>query len=336
VDGLYTAVIGEKESAFSPLTLKETLALSSPLYLQVTVGATTLSPREQLNAVPYAMDADTLDNLDSTQFITTSGGIITNAFNATVLTVLQSGSGSSSHAVQGVTLSSSSGAAGVYGIAVAPATGLPMEGEMGVRGESSTGAGVAGFSLEDVGVFGMSSNGVGIMGASFNSYGLHAVSLTTNAIYAEGSIKAEKLVYSSPRTSYYSVGAREFHTRGLEDFDNVMGMYLYDGVGTIYAPVHLPHGATIIDFAAQVYDSVATTGLVITLKRDAISGSGSDLAEVASSGSSGWQTINDTTISDAVVDNSNYFYYASSFSYVWASTNKWRAITITYTIDEAP
>lgn len=337
VDGLYTTVIGDNPSGLGPLTLKQTLALTTPLYLQIAVGATVLTPREQLNAVPYAMDADTLDGVDSYGFLSTSGGLAMNTTAGPVLTVSQGGSTTNSHGILAGTSSSGHGAAGVYGVAAGFASGLPLEAEVGVRGESATGVGVAGLALQDVGVYGVSSNAQGMLGISFNSYGLHAASLRTNAIYAEGSIKADKLVYRYPRTNYYVVGCTEFQTRGLEEFDNAAGMYLLDGLGTIYAPIHLPHGATIIQFDARVYDSVTTTGQVVTLSREAaFGGSASDMAQVVSSGSAGWQLLTDTSISDAVVDNSNYFYYAWNYNRSWSSSNKWYAARIVYTVDEAP
>ncbi len=337
VDGLYTTVLGDKPSGLSPLSLEATLALAQRLYLEIAVGATVLSPREQLNAVPYAMDADTLDHMDSSQFLTALGGTMANTTLAPVLEVTQGGAGTNSHGIKGFTASSGNGAAGVFGMAVGPAIGIPLEGETGVRGESSTGAGVAGLSLQDAGVYAMSSNGPGVVALSLNGYGLHAASLRTNAIYAEGSIKADKLVYTRPRTNYYTVGSHEFHIRGLLEYENDTGMYLLGGVGLVYAPVHLPHGATVVRFDARVYDSCTTTGLVVTLSRfPAFGGTSADLAQVVSSGSSGWQTLTDTSIANAVVDNSNYFYTASSFNQSWASTNKWYAARIVYTVDEAP
>lgn len=337
VDGLYTAVMGDNPSPATPMALQEALGLTVPLYLEISVGKTVLSPREQLNAVPYAMDADLLDNMDSSRFLTQSGGGMLNTTTYPVLEVVQGGSGSASHAIRGITLSTANKAAGVVGMAGTPTTGLPVENEIGVLGESSNGVGVAGLSVQDAGVYGMSSNAPGVMALSFNGYGLHAASQKTNAIYAEGSVKADKLVYTRPRTNYYTVGSPEFHTRGLEEFDSALGMYLLDGTGTIYAPIHLPHGATVVQFDARVYDSVATTGLVVTLSREAaFGGSNSDMAQVVSSGSGGWQMLTDTSIADAVVDNSNYFYFASSFNRSWSSTNKWYAARIIYTVNEAP
>ncbi len=83
--------------------------------------------------------------------------------------------------------------------------------------------------------------------------------------------------------------------------------------------------------------SVTTTGLIVKLTRDSVfAGLNSELAEVASSGSSGWQIPSTTSISDPVVDNENYFYYATAWNRSWSSSNKWLAFGITYTVDEAP
>ena len=338
VDGLYTTVMGDNPSPSSPMWLQEALGLAVPLYLEISVGKTALAPREQLNAVPYAMDADTLDNLDSSRFLTQFGGTMANTTLAPVLEVSQSGAGTNSHAIKGFTSSSAAGAAGVYGMAGAPAIGIPLEGEAGVRGESSTGAGVAGLSVQDVGVYAMSSNAPGVLALSFNNYGLHAASAKTNAIYAEGSIKADRLVYTRPRTNYYTVGTHEFRTRGNVDMDNDSGIYLFSNPGTVYAPIHLPHGATVVRFDARVNDAHPTQNLEIILQRFAALGSGSSLemGRVSSSGSGGWQNLSDTSISNAVVDNGNYFYTAHCWSMYWSETNKWYSLRVTYTVDEAP
>lgn len=341
VDGLYTTVMGDNPSPSTPMALQEALGVDVPLYLEISVGKTPLSPRELLNAVPYAMDADTLDGYDSSQFLTQFGGTMANTTLAPVLDVSQGGTGTNSHAIKGFTSSSAAGAAGVFGVAVGPAPGLPLEGECGVRGESSTGAGVAGLSLQDAGVYAMSSNGVGVMALSFNGNGLYAASARSNAIHAEGSIKADKLIYTRPRTNYYTVGSHEFQTRGNVEMDNDSGIYLFSNPGTVYAPIHLPHGATVIRFDARVYDAHPSQNLTIILQRYAVLGTGfapSELGQVSSSGSGGWQNLSDTTIDPgaAVVDNSSYFYSAHCWSMYWSETNKWYSVRVTYTVDEAP
>ena len=338
VDGLYTTVMGDNPSPSTPMALQEALGVAAPLYLEISIGKTVLSPREQLNAVPYALNADLLDNLDSSRFLTQFGGTMANTTAAPVLEVSQGGATTNSHAIKGFTASSGAGAAGVFGMAVGPASGIPLEGEAGVRGDSSTGAGVAGLSLQDAGVYGMSSNAMGMLALSLNSYGLQAESLMTNAIYAKGSIKADRLVYAHPRTNFYSVGSHEFHAGGNDVFANTFGAYLTAGVGTLFAPIHLPQGATVIRFDCCIADSVVSTGLVVTLTRYSVSAgdTGVDMAQVASSGSGGWQTVSDTTVSNSVVDNSNYFYSAKCYSGAWSSTNKWYTARVTYTVNEAP
>ena len=65
VDGLYDTVIGDN-TTFGDLAAALT---NGSVWLEVVVGGVALSPRERVLAVPYAIHADRLDDLDSGQFL---------------------------------------------------------------------------------------------------------------------------------------------------------------------------------------------------------------------------------------------------------------------------
>ena len=58
-DGVYQVALGET----TPLT--PGLLAGGSLYLEITIDSETLSPRQRLLAVPYAVRADTAENADS-------------------------------------------------------------------------------------------------------------------------------------------------------------------------------------------------------------------------------------------------------------------------------
>lgn len=65
VDGLYNTVIGDN-------TVSGSLAAAltnAQVWLEAVVNGTALTPRERIISVPYALNADTLDALDSGQFL---------------------------------------------------------------------------------------------------------------------------------------------------------------------------------------------------------------------------------------------------------------------------
>lgn len=73
-NGLFSILIGEGTAvAGSSASLQAAIAANQTMYLEVTVGAETLSPRNQMGASAYAINADLLDGLDSSAFAPASG-----------------------------------------------------------------------------------------------------------------------------------------------------------------------------------------------------------------------------------------------------------------------
>jgi len=77
-DGLFSESLGDTSLASPYAAIDETeFTTDSSIYLQVYIGGEELSPRKQLTSAPYAINADYLDGLDSTelQFFTDSGAV---------------------------------------------------------------------------------------------------------------------------------------------------------------------------------------------------------------------------------------------------------------------
>ncbi len=68
-NGVFTVVLG------SQVAFSSTMAFNDPLWLTIEVdGGGEFSPRQLLSAVSYALNADTLDGLDSASFLAAAGG----------------------------------------------------------------------------------------------------------------------------------------------------------------------------------------------------------------------------------------------------------------------
>jgi hypothetical protein len=154
-----------------------------------------------------------------------------------------------------------------------------------------------------------------------------------------GELTVPKINYSSPRTNYFRVGGEGFHPTNNVDFDNSSGMggaYLYSGSNAMAAAVHLPQGAVVISFRVFFYDS-SSSDLSVSLQFIPASGAYYTLAEVDSTGLSGYASKTDTSISYATIDNTLNSYHIRAWSDSWDSNNlRVMGALVTYTVNEAP
>ena len=83
----------------------------------------------------------------------------------------------------------------------------------------------------------------------------------------------------------------------------------------VLAPVHLPHGATITNFKAFIYDPVEIDYASALLQRVRLDdGTVSTVANVNSNDQVlGYGAFPTNVITDAVVDNEDYAYYVKAF-----------------------
>jgi hypothetical protein len=110
-------------------------------------------------------------------------------------------------------------------------------------------------------------------------------------------------------TGYISIPATAF-TTSSNTYEVYIGPYIYNqdtSPRAVRAPVQLPHGATITNVTSYWYDSVSAS-ITGYLYRYTHTGGYSSIADLHSSGSTGYGNTEDTTIVNPVVNNNDYYY----------------------------
>ena len=219
------------------------------------------------------------------------------------------------YGVYGETASSSGTA--VYGHASA-ASG-PALGVVG-RVESPDGNGVSGLSDATTGF------GIGVYGKSNSPNGW--------GIYSNGNAHIEGQLTWKPITSTLSVPPAAFVPRNNAGSYNNYGYQLSPGGSPaatfFYAPVNLPHGATVTKFTFHWSDSSGADGSASLIQNPAAS-SPVEMARADTSGNAGASSSTDAVITNAAIDNTQNSYYIGL--YLPDSNVIAYAIYIEYTID---
>ena len=162
---------------------------------------------------------------------------------------------------------------------------------------------------------------------------------TVGNLRVDGSLIADKLVYTSPRTHYFVVGGEGFLPGRDVGYSNSFGnggAYLTSvGSGAMAAPVHLPHGAVVKSMVARFYDN-SSSDISLTFSCQLATGGYSTYASVSSSAVSGY---GDATASfTRTINNSgNCSYHVRAFSSSWDGSNlRIHRVIFSYTTGEAP
>lgn len=227
----------------------------------------------------------------------------------------------------------------------------PAHGYLGVEGTNDF-AGIVDLDIggREVGVLGTANDtgpgdNFGLYGFS-NGVGLHAqggilAGQFVGDVDVDGSLNVDKITYQVPRTHFYSVGDGDFHAGSGESYRTSAGAggsYLAEaGDGWMVAGLHLPHGAVMTRFKV-ITDDGATGNLSVSLGRRAHTGVGfAFLASVLTAGTPGIQTLTDTTIANATIDNDIFAYHVRVHSVDWPGTAalKIKGVVVEYTVDEA-
>jgi len=276
-------------------------------------GATALGPRQELTAAPYALGLRPGAVISGTN---TSGAML-KAINSA-----NSGPG------------------------------------YGVLGQSSSSFGVAGQSDSSYGIY--ASGGAGDLRlydgtiysnmASGSDMELHSndyidvhldddsdsasqFRVLNDADTAIFTVSESGAVSWQPTTGYVSLPAAAFGPQEDHyDFTNFGGaLRNNDGDSDrYYAPVQLPHGATVTGMTWYWYDTSVTTNGAAYLRRGSLTGGLQNaMAQVNTSGSGGDSSGSDTIISYATIDNSQYTYYVAWF--LWDSGVSGYTVVIEYT-----
>jgi hypothetical protein len=149
-----------------------------------------------------------------------------------------------------------------------------------------------------------------------------------------------KITYGSPRTHYFVIGGEGFLPDRNLNYGNSGshgGAYIESGGPyALAAPVHLPQGAVVTEFKVFFMDT-SSSDVSVGLKRLYLSTGGyATMADVSSSGISGYDSQTDATISYATIDNTVHGYCVRAYCTSWDGWNlRIMGALITYTIDEA-
>ncbi|MCB0480833.1 MAG: hypothetical protein KDC83_05340 [Flavobacteriales bacterium] len=169
----------------------------------------------------------------------------------------------------------------------------------------------------------------------------------------EGDIQIDgDYTYESAKTSYMSFHSSAFEISTTNQSVSAYRQYLTSGttgvmrVGTqgglisndayLIAPVHLPHGATVTEVSALVYDANSTYNAQVRLVNQLhASGFMAEMSNASSVGNSGNQTLVDNTIANATIDNSSKVYSLIFETKEALTTIQLASVRITYTITKA-
>jgi hypothetical protein len=200
---------------------------------------------------------------------------------------------------------------GLHGVAQNPSNQWLADGA-GVWGDSYLRHGVVGTSFSAAGVYGISDTNYGVMGVSESGHGLFGTSTSGYAVYANGDAHVEGDLTWQARTGYVSVSAAAFRPYNNTLSYSNSGSEVSAGSTiptTFYAPVHLPHGATVTKVTFYWYDSIDGTEAECDLKISFLNGSDDWMATMQSSDAGGAGYTETESISYAIIDNSQYAYY---------------------------
>lgn len=154
-----------------------------------------------------------------------------------------------------------------------------------------------------------------------------------------GALTVPQVRYSAPRKHYFIVGSEGFVPGSNVAYVNTYGnggAYVNaTGCHALVAPVHLPHGATVVSFTAYFQDD-ATGNLSVNLMKQFMTGGGYVfMSTLDSSGRSGYFQLTDTSITEAEIDNLFTSYHVYAYSCGWADTLRIKGALVTYTITQA-
>ncbi len=178
--------------------------------------------------------------------------------------------------------------------------------------------------------------------------GLRHVSLTPqgDVVVPSGYLKADSLVYNSPKTSYASIPAAAFKPAETEagvyyKADNLYAAYTTLGGSFLMAPLQLPHGAMVTGFSCWLFDVDATYDMQCNFLRFDPSTEGSTtFISHATSGSSGKQFLTGPADPALRINNLDYSYLVMvgvPIVYDWPLTNhRVFQVVVEYTLPGAP
>ncbi len=119
-----------------------------------------------------------------------------------------------------------------------------------------------------------------------------------------GDVKADSLILTTPVERWYAIPGAEFDNNGSTKTMQPYYVYTY-GAGNWYAPVHLPHGATITGFEITITDDDSVDAAIYLYEVTQGNQSAAQRASFATVGYPGTITLSYYGFSQLVVDNQN-------------------------------
>ena len=164
----------------------------------------------------------------------------------------------------------------------------------------------------------------------------------TTRLDVAGTIRGDRLVYTSPRTHYVSVGGANFGpvistTQFVKAFANGHAYVTVAGsTDQLWAPVSLPDGAVVTNVQAIVFDSDGTNDIRVQMMRQFTTGAYSIVFDQISSGAPGNQTLTQA-VSHTVNNQTGAYSVRVIPTPAWPSPFNLAilSVTITYEITEA-
>jgi len=139
-------------------------------------------------------------------------------------------------------------------------------------------------------------------------------------------------------TQYFVVGPTGFVPGSNVDYYNTYGnggAYIVSGAGALVAPVHLPQGAVVTQMTVYFYDASASD-LSVSFEYESMNGGFVGLGSVTTSGTPGYSSLIDTTISGNPIDNTAHSYLIYAYSDAWEFNLRIKAVVIQYTVSSVP
>jgi hypothetical protein len=179
---------------------------------------------------------------------------------------------------------------------------------------------------------------IGLTGDIESNIGI-GTNTPTEKLEVDGNINISgEYKYKNPKIHYYSIGGEQFQPEWNLDYINsgsYGGACITSGIGSLIAPVNLPHGANITEFKVFFYNDSAFSGMTVNLKRLSLEGEAYfPLAEVESDPVHGYYNKTDDSIYNSIVDNTRYGYCIDAYSNNWDTFHsRIMGAVITYTLD---
>ena len=281
--GLFSVLIGDMVSLTG-------IDFDQPLYLGVTIGGDAeMSPRKALGAVPAAFVADTLDGLDSTDFVRSNAttSIATSSAD-TLLTITQTGTGDILNLFDGGTEVFSIIDGGNVGLGTTtPSARLSVDGDLSVTGAIRDSNGATGLNT-----FVLMSTGAGTQWVSTTTLGLAASGASTTFIS----------LTDTPNS----------YTANRLFFANAAGNAVTDSNDLVFSGGQLGIGTSSPSDTLTVVGSARITGAL----RDSLNSAGTN-GQLLSSTGVGTQYISTSTLninSDDLVEGSINQFFSNALS----------------------